>query len=331
MKPAAFLGLFIILACLTAENARSQIIYAGILGNRKYVVGAENPPIGVYVSPDAEQWAHICWTNCRVFDVFVVPNTQGQVIYVAGGNGVLKTVNGGLHWKIVTDWKITEVQAIQAEAPSGRRVVIGTAYGIYVSEDGGDTWLEGNKGLEETFVSGLQMDRYHTRRIWAGTEGGLYRSLDGGLSWETTGLKGVAVRCVIQHPNDSDRLLAGTENRGVYRSEDGGLIWETCGRWPDSLTVYDLAFDPGRNEVIYAGTHGNGVYRSTNGGMSWKSYGRLTHPVVHAVAVHPSGFVLAGTVGGGIFINHKGRTWEHAGLEGAQVWSLFIDQEVRHD
>lgn len=331
MKKTVVLCLVVITACSAARSARSQIVYAGILGNRKYVVGAENPPIGVYVSPDAVKWAHICWTNCRVFDVSVVPDTRGQMIYVAGGNGVLRTADGGLNWKIVTDWRITEVQEIEAETPPGCRVVIGTAYGIHVSEDGGETWQNGNKGLEETFVSGLQMDRTSSLRIWAGTEGGLYRSLDGGLSWDSAGLKGVAVRCVIQHPDDPDRLFAGTEDRGVYRSDDGGLKWVISGRWPDSLTVYDLAFDPQRKEIIYAGTHGKGVYKSTNGGLSWKPHGRLTHPVVHAVAVHPSGFVLAGTVGGGVFINRRGRSWEHAGLDGAQVWSLDIDQEVSHD
>ena len=317
--------LFIILLMLILGQAYAQktIIFAAVLSNKNYVVGAENAPAGVVVSADSgRSWARLCWPNCRAFDVAV--GEGGRVCYVAGGNGVLKTLNGGITWRVTTGWEITEVQDVQVHPDDTSWVSTGTAYGVYVSEDGGNTWEKRNKGLKSTFCSALQVDNFSDQRLWVGTEDGLYYSENRGVQWHTTNLTETAVRVIIQHPVKVHNLLAGTEDRGVFISKDNGRSWIPSNRGINELTVYALCYDPADRRRIYAGTHGKGVYRSTDGGGTWKRSSRGLTNVVHSLTALPDGSALyAGTVNHGVFISRdRGENWQHTGLEGAQVWEL---------
>jgi photosystem II stability/assembly factor-like uncharacterized protein len=310
------------------------VIYAAVLSNNQYVVGAKNAPTGLVVSADhGDQWGRLCWPNCRAFDVEVDPGSNGQIIYIAGGNGLLKTINGGLDWRIMTGWQITEVQDVEMCPLDSSWIIIGTAYGAFVSEDEGYTWEKRNQGLMVTFCSALEVDAYHSSRAWIGTEAGLFVTEDRGKNWTCTGLDKQAIRSVIQDPHHTEHLLAGTEDHGIYQSKDHGLTWKACKGKLNNLTIYDITFHPFKSDTIFAGSHGKGVWISQDGGDSWRRTGKgLENPVIHAVTVlidKTEEFILAGTINRGIYRSADGgRSWRQVGLPGAQVWELTI-QEVR--
>ncbi len=92
-------------------------------------MGAENAPSGLVVSPDlGKTWGRLCWPNCRAFDVAVDHSSDGRIVYIAAGNGVLKTENGGAMWRITTGWRVTEVQDVEVTSiePSNGDFIVDT-------------------------------------------------------------------------------------------------------------------------------------------------------------------------------------------------------------
>src|SRR5512136_2180739 len=105
--------LLAVLSALALQEARSQqpTVYASVVTTKLFVVGAANPETGLfYQKPlDDTTWHHTGPNNIRAFGVQTDVAPRGQVMYIASGNGLHKTTNGGKHWRITTGWEITEV------------------------------------------------------------------------------------------------------------------------------------------------------------------------------------------------------------------------------
>ncbi len=309
--------------------AQSRIaVYASVLSNKRYIVGADNPPTGLQVSlDDGQTWTSISWPNIRCFSFDLPRDSDGRVIYVAAGNGVLKTVDGGRRWRQTTDWRVTEVLEVRVDPQRPETVYLASAYGVWKSTDGGGTWQERNNGLSDTYTSTMVIDRANTQHLLVGGENGVWASTDAADRWRQSGLQGEGVRVLVQDPVDPRKFFAGTENQAVLVSTDGGRHWRPSRSGLDNDTVYDIAIDPKNPQVLYAGTFEGGVYKSVDGGATWeKKSAGLTNLMIHAVAVHPTrDLVFAGSINGGIFRSTDGgEHWEFAGLEGAQVWRLRV-------
>ncbi len=332
----AFIILFFINQAIAQEGRK---IYAVVLISGRMIVGAKNPPSGLFISSDGgKSWIHKGWKNIKANSIAIEPGSNGRVIYLAAGNGVLKTTNGGESWRIMTDWRITEVLKVVIHPKDKNIIFIATPYGVFKSNDAGWNWKEKNNGIKpeqtgttsSTFVSSIIIDSRNTKRILIGTEDGIYESLDEGESWKHLALKGIGVRTLVQSPHDPKVLFVGTENDGIFKSTDGGKNWEKVNKGLSSLTIYAIEFDPKDSNIIYAGGFQTGVCRSNDGGNSWICFseGLGKFNSIHSIAVHPdiSNFVVAGTIDGGVYISEDGgKTWRYAGLEGAEVWTVHIE------
>jgi len=311
---------------------RTPRIYACVVSNQRYIVGGKNPETGLLVSQDlGRSWKSSSWPNIRCFAMAMDPTAVGRILYLASGNGVLKTTNGGQKWRLTTDWRITEVQEIELHPRDSKVIYIGTPYGVFKSTDGAQTWVVKNRGLNtvnSTFVSALLIDRQNPERLLIGTEEGLYQSTDGAGSWHRLALEGKPIRDLAQNPQNPQILYAATEDDGLFRSTDGGKTWHAQNKGLKHRTVYDIAIDPIQPEILYLGTFQGGVYKSTDGGRHWRQVSRgLTNRVIHSVAVYPLDhqIIFAGSVNGGIFRSDDGgRQWVPSGLEGAQIWEIEI-------
>ena len=74
-----------------------------------------------------------------------------------------------------------------------------------------------------------------------------------------------------------------------------------------------IAVAPANPDLVYAAVDGHGVSASSDGGLSWNPLpaSGLSNLSMQAVAVCPSGALLAGTWGGGIFLSIRaGRGWQ---------------------
>ncbi len=308
---------------------KERIVYAVVLTNQTYVVGAPNPETGLFRSYDnGETWEHSGWKNVRAFGVTVPQTDEGKTIYLAAGNGVHKTENDGAFWRLQTDWQVTEVLDISLHPDEPEVVYIATAYGPFKSPDAGRTWSKIGQGMDQYYCTAILIDSGNKERLFIGGEDGLYRSVDSGASWIRHALEGTGVRTIVQHPIDHRTMYLGTEDRGIYRSRDGGDSWEPVNRGLTLQPIYTLALDPDNPAILYAGGWKTGLLASTNGGNSWtQTRGELAGESIVSLAVHPDSpeIVFAGAYHRGLYRSDTGgRTWRHVGLNRADVWRIII-------
>ncbi|HLF26863.1 MAG TPA: hypothetical protein VJG32_11045 [Anaerolineae bacterium] len=110
---------------------------------------------------------------------------------------------------------------------------------------------------------------------------GIWKSLDEGATFAQVALPDQNIWVLRHHPNDPERLYAGTYGDGLFVSADGGAAWES---WRDRLPIpliSDLAIVPD-SSTLYVATNGfrteyageayrdrRGIFKSVDGGSSF--------------------------------------------------------------
>ncbi|MBL0174473.1 MAG: hypothetical protein IPP94_04255 [Ignavibacteria bacterium] len=321
--PALVLCAF--LACTVSAQQRSTV-YTSVISTGAFIVGAANSETGLFYQAGNGDtaWTHTGPMRIRANGFAVDERSRGRILYIAAGNGVHRSSDAGATWRVLTDWRVTEVLSIALDPRRPGRLVIGTAYGVFVSKDTGATWKPGNAGRKKPlFTSMVAADPHARDRYYCTAEDGLYRSDDGARTWKRTSLRATAVRSVAVHPGRAGMLAAGTENEGLHLSTDAGRSWTRCTAGIAHETFWAIAFDPSNPTRIYAGGHESGVYISRDFGASWvRSVKGLKVTTVHSLAVDPldARVLYASTSWGGIFRSRDaGDSWEYAGLTDSQV------------
>jgi hypothetical protein len=181
-------------------------------------------------------------------------------------------------------------------------IVLGTAQGVYYSNDGATSWHSlGLSGLSISAV-GL-LPKANAITIFAGADNGSaggYLAKTDDLTGTWTVVKGnfpsdaiVGTVAVAPAPSGGTDppVLAGT-SQGLFRSDDRGATWAAVGGLPTS--DFNLAlFNPANPDQIYVASdadQGNGgVFRSLDRGASWSPLGSglPTKPRVTALALQP--------------------------------------------
>jgi photosystem II stability/assembly factor-like uncharacterized protein len=314
-------------------SSQESTVYIAVVATRLFVVGAANPKTGIYFQQPSRDtvWQHTGPNNFRAFGVAVHRPSGGRVLYIAAGNGLHKSTDGGATWRITTDWRVTEVLWVSPDQRDLNRVYIATAYGIYKTEDGCKTWTQVNRGLVSTFTPCVIVDHADSRTLYCATEEGGYRSDDGAETWKRMGLSVDGVRVIAQHPTNRSVLIAGTEGNGIYSTQNGGTWWTKSEAGIDHTTFYTFAFNPINPDVVYAGGYVTGVYKSVDGGNSWKRVNNgLTSLNIHSLAVDPADGerVFAAAYWGGVFrTDNGGASWRNVGHSDSQVWTVLVESQ----
>jgi molybdopterin converting factor small subunit len=197
--------------------------------------------------------------------------------------------------------------------PSRLAIAISAA-GVWLSEDGGESWRRGNTGLvarylpEEAREGAVDLCVHNMHRaplqpetIYMQFHGGVYRSDDAGETWNDigtgTGLPSDFGFPMVIDPNDPDRAfvipLTGDGDRvspdgqaAVYETTDRGSSWQarTDGLpGPNAyLTILRQAFcHDGRSPLgMYFGAESGEVFGSVDGGQTWFTAAEHLPPVV---------------------------------------------------
>ena len=203
-------------------------------------------------------------------------------IYGTGGNAwfgpaVWKSSDGGATWThssrgLAYPEGETPVQcAWVAHAAHGRLYVGVEPAGLFVSDDGGESFQE---------VKGL---RRHPSRA----------------EWQAGGI-GLVLHTIVSDPADARRLWVGISSVGVFYTQDAGETWTPrnsgvrCDYLPEGQRypefgqcVHNLTLAPGHSNLLYQQNH-CGMYRSDDGGSSWRSIEEgLPSSFGFPVAAHP--------------------------------------------
>ena len=114
--------------------------------------------------------------------------------------------------------------------------------------------------------------------IIVGTVGqGIIRSEDAGENWQRAGINSglhsdALVRTVVNHPQNPQKVFAGTE-KGLYKSSNAGKDWELVDSILTNNCVWSLAIDKSDPSTMYAGTgtpDPSSIFRSSDGGKTWE-------------------------------------------------------------
>jgi photosystem II stability/assembly factor-like uncharacterized protein len=281
---------------------------------------------GVELPEDQEKPLVRMWT--------VVPGVEENHLYAGGDPGVLfESRDGGLTWELNKpfwdqptrpEWGPGAggmcLHSIATWPDDPKKIALAiSAVGVWLSDDGGETWRHGNEGLvprylpeearEDTFALCVHnMHRHPTRpeRFFMQFHGGVYRSDDAGESWidigTDTGLPSDFGFPLVIDPADSDSayvipLVADLDRVTpdgrvrVYETRDAGSSWTPRGDGLPSenafLTIYRQAFGAageGETMELYFGATSGDVFGSRDAGASWFTAATKLPPV-HSVRV----------------------------------------------
>jgi photosystem II stability/assembly factor-like uncharacterized protein len=165
-----------------------------------------------------------------------------------------------------------------------------------------------DKGLPHTpDYHSLSVNPANPSRVLLGTHVGLYRSLDGGQSWQFEGLSGQDAMSLAR-PSSQTLWTAG--HYVLAKSTDGGRSWVSVRpSGLPTLDVHGFAIDPRNPRIAYAAIAGRGLYRSTDNGATFNLVSNEVGGAVMALAVTPSGDLLAGDMQRGLLTSRDGKTW----------------------
>jgi hypothetical protein len=264
----------------------------------------------------------------------IAPGEADGLLYAGGDPGVLfESRDGGASWQL-NEGLWTHPSRPRWQPGGGglclhsiatwpgepdRLAVAISAAGVWLSDDGGASWRNGNEGLVARYLPeeppedddeiALCVHRLHrapTRpeRLFMQFHGGVYRSDDAGATWNdiAPGLPSdfgfpLAIdpadadsAYVIPLTADTDRVTPDSRVR-VYETRDAGASWTPRGDGlPQEhayLTILREAFDwrgEGEGLELYFGATSGDLFASGDAGASWSSAATHLPPVLSVAA-----------------------------------------------
>jgi photosystem II stability/assembly factor-like uncharacterized protein len=286
-------------------------------------ISIKNPEIiyssacsGVYRSGNRAQ----SWTRLRLLpdrfairaQVVAIDPMDPHTVYSGTTEGLYVSNNDGQSWSRITSGDVT-VNAIQVDPTNNRRILIGTEYqGVLLSENGGRSWKETNRGFTRKQISWILPDSEKPGNFIAGVlsgSGGLGYYNDRAGTWTLSQIEpGMRILSFLILPDNRGKL-AGTSN-GLYLQDGRSGRWTRLDGSIAKRTVYSLCLDP-KNPIVYAGTD-QGIYRAPLETLNFRiPPGYRFSPKAWCLTAPKSnpGVVYAGTSLGLLRSYDRGTTW----------------------
>ena len=260
----------------------------------------------------------------------IVPGVGDGELYAGGDPGPLfKSTDGGLSWELNRglwehpsrgDWQpgnggLCLHTIVPWPGDPQKLLVAISAVGVWLTEDGGDTWRIANDGIVPRYlpdearatatmnhcVHDVRRSPSQPERLFMQFHDGVYRSDNGGSTWVDIGtdtdLPSDFGFPIVVDPADPDSAfvipLIGAEDRTtpggsvkVWETRDAGASWSPRGDGlPEQhayLTVLREAFDSageGEGLQLYFGATSGDVFGSGDGGATWGTVAEHLAPV----------------------------------------------------
>jgi len=293
------------IGAVAVAPSNPDVVYVGSgEGNPRNSQSSGN---GIYKSMDGgSTWRHLGLEQSRNVERIIVHPENEQIVWagILGDpfrdsevRGLYKSTDGGENWTRVlysnASSGIAEL-VIDPENPDRLMAALwefrrspwdfvsgGEGSGLFVSEDGGDTWteLDDAVGLPEKPYGriGLAIAPSNTRRVYAlieSAENALYRSDDGGRRWEMVNTETIGSRpfyfSQIHVDSHNEDRVYNLYSR-LARSENAGEDFEVIEDWGREVHADHHAFwiDPDNPDFIIDGTDG-GLYWTRDRGENWR-------------------------------------------------------------
>ena len=283
------------------------------------------------------------------------PNNTGRVLAGEETRGVLVSEDSGTDFEISS----TGINKLYVNSTASNPLdpqEIAIAYqglnsgGVYVSRDGGKTWLQencpGTRYNRVVFSPTGALHAISSGPTTVATEGLYRRDSDG--TWIHLGpdqgsFFDTDLRSMRFSTNDPRLILSAGKDSGylgyeatIWRSADGGTSWNKAFESAEPervVTDIDIVKDGADTEMLASwitlDSLSGGMLRSIDGGHTWDEPVQDVPSDAVPVALSPSArgtevfFVAdAGQIGGLLVTEDGGRSWSRTGFTGTRVWDV---------
>lgn len=260
-------------------------------------------------------------TSGRETALAIDPNCQVsfcRLWVAAAGGGIWRTDNalsGSPTWQFVSaSFGTNAIGTLTYDAVNGR-LFAGTGepnasadseagVGIYVSNDGGDTWQFLSGSLSAFYgrsISSIVVDPSNPATLYVGS---------------TRGVRGVS--SVSSGGATSNPPAAAPF--GLYKSTDGGVTFSFIWNGNGSIRgVNDVELDPFNSNIVYAAAFQQGVWRSTDGGVT---FARIFTPIAPTFNTDRAEFAVT------MLSNGKTRMYVGDGAQGSPSAKFFRSDDA---
>ena len=236
------------------------------------------------------------------------------VVIVVGIVSGLNPVWGDNNWIQLDDG--VAMESVTSLAAYGFRLYAGSDNGVFVSEDGGNSWAP------TSFNDSVSTMTVDEDTVYAGTwSQGAFRSDDTGLTWKPIrdGLRfrereGKRYYGEVRHILITDNTIINIMyHNGTYTSTDRGETWHDISKkWMAGNSIYSMT---GFGGYLWSAISIGSMLRSPDNGKTWEGLGRFDYGRVNDWAVLNGRLYVAGQAGVGVW-NDTTQDWEYpmAGL-----------------
>jgi hypothetical protein len=203
----------------------------------------------------------------------LVISPAGNVLFVNVGGILYRSFDGAGSWSPVgVNLPGPVTTPVSFISNDGAQLLIGSKYGVFTTNDSGNTWSPLNRGFASPTVNQIAVGG--SNRVYAQDSNGvLYRSTRDGASIDLT-LDAFEQDVFLRPaPSDGGIIYVGgffLESNKLVKSTDGGATWFPLPAI--GLGVRDLAVDPGNPDTLFL-LRSSGLTRSTDGGTSFQPFG----------------------------------------------------------
>ncbi len=210
------------------------------------------------------------------FTKIAIDPTDGNNVYAASVWGISVSRDGGDTWARANKGLAERYsRTIIVDHRKPKRLLLGTADGIYQSNDGAKSW-RGVRSSPRLAILRIARSAANPDLWIAGTEGeGVFLSTNDGKSWSESApeLDDANVYAVAMDSSDESRLAAAGWDTGVWVSNDGGTSWVDRGAGLPSRNVTAMTYDPNYAGRLWVSTFEEGTLYSDNEGRTWNDGG----------------------------------------------------------
>ncbi|MBI5954885.1 MAG: hypothetical protein HY865_24765 [Chloroflexi bacterium] len=285
----------------------------------------------IWINPNDH---NILYVSTGIFDR--ESENSDPVTDTAGGEGVLKSTDGGETWTNINNGLGNLYVGSLFMHPQDPNILLAAtgnnAYraggGVYLTTDGGASW----KHVKGNHVTSVEFSLSNPQIAYAAGSDEFFRSEDGGKTWTILenelgrwGPAGIRPGFPIDFqvdPRDPDRIFVNNYGGGNFLSEDGGKTWVSASVGYTGADLRDVFVFP-TNPAFVLVNGGSGPFLSRDGGVNWEGINPLDIRPIAAGAravvdpLNQAHILLSSSVQG----------WTFESIDGGLNWYLVTNFE----
>jgi photosystem II stability/assembly factor-like uncharacterized protein len=203
--------------------------------------------------------------------------------------------------------------SITIDQNNASHVFASACSGIYHSPDGGTNWTK-FKGIpkDSRRTVHILQDPKRPTTVYAATTEGLWKTSDDGASWRLITPVSWSILSMVIDPENSDRLILGTERLGIQMSDNGGQTYRASNQGFSHRRIVDAAVDPQHPEraLVVLTSNFEPLLETKDAGRTWTplATGLKSGPPRHIFA-SPDGWFAAPGPGGLLRYDASKSSW----------------------